>query len=444
MTSELTLSLARVFGSVALLGAVLLAVSRLARVAGLAPEVSRKLVHVSLGLYCLTFPWVFDDPVEVAATCLLASGVFLLARGALRQSLGGGLHAVSRVSYGELLFAAAVALLFWLKDGHFIMQGAQGKESMGTVLYVLPLVILTLCDAASALIGSSYGRRTFAVEDGRKSWEGVVVFAVTAWLASLIVLLFLTDIGRAEVILLALITAIFGALLEAASWRGLDNLFIPLGIYFLIANLMHFGVFGLTLASAAFLAALVGLILLSRETAQTAHFLAVASTLGFMTVIFAGPESILAPGLAVGLYLACSRSCRVERPPHDRLHLLFVVFAVSVLFFLVSNLLQRDTIFSYNLAFAALAAGVVARFGAPLPWVAAACIAALAVMSVRTVWMEGVSPETLRFAAIGAAAVGALAAIGWMFRRQRFRRPWLVLGGVSLACGLAALPASPA
>jgi len=50
--------------------------------------------------------------------------------------------------------------------------------------------------------------------------EGVVVFAVTAWLLSLIAFLLLTDIGRGEAVLLAFITAVFGALLEAASGAG--------------------------------------------------------------------------------------------------------------------------------------------------------------------------------------------------------------------------------
>ena len=67
---------------------------------------------------------------------------------------------------------------------------------------------------------------------------------MTAWLLSLIVFLLLTDIGRGEAVLLAFITAVFGALLEAASWRGLDNLFIPLGLYFLLANLLYLGVAG--------------------------------------------------------------------------------------------------------------------------------------------------------------------------------------------------------
>ena len=102
------------------LALVLWGVSKLAKIAKLDPEIGRKLVHISLGLYCLTFPYVFGAVWEVVATCGLAVLVFLLARGTMRESLGGGLHAVKRVSYGELLFAVSVALLFWLKDGHFV------------------------------------------------------------------------------------------------------------------------------------------------------------------------------------------------------------------------------------------------------------------------------------------------------------------------------------
>ena len=41
------------------------------------------------------------------------------------------------------------------------------------MLYVLPILVITLSDTASALVGTSYGRGAFAVEDGSKSIEGV-------------------------------------------------------------------------------------------------------------------------------------------------------------------------------------------------------------------------------------------------------------------------------
>ena len=118
MNEALLIGAAKVAGSVILLALVLWSVSRLSKIAKLDPEVGRKLVHISLGLYCLMFPFVFSNAWEVGATCALAVGVFMLARGKMRDSLGGGLHSVERTSYGELLFAVSVGLLFWLKDGH--------------------------------------------------------------------------------------------------------------------------------------------------------------------------------------------------------------------------------------------------------------------------------------------------------------------------------------
>lgn len=442
MNEALLISAAKIAGSVILLALVLWGVSRLSKVAKLDAEVGRKLVHVSLGLYCLTFPFVFSNAWEVGATCALAVGVFLLARGKMRDSLGGGLHAVERTSYGELLFAVSVGLLFWLKDGHYIMS-AQDKPPIGPVLYILPILMLTLCDAASALVGSRYGRRIFRVEEGSKSIEGVVVFATTAWLVSLIGFLLLTDLGRGEVILLAFITAVFGALLEAASWRGLDNLFIPLGIYFLLANLLHLGVMGLAFRAGLFFLALLAIIWMTPRAKADRHAVAIGFTLFFCITIFSGVESLIAPATAAAAYFACVQWLKVERPPHDNLNLLLVIFALALAYFLVSHITKSDTIFSFNLSFAALTAGIVARFSKSVPVVLGAIGLAWLAMSVRTLWIEGPREETWVFSLIGFGGIILLTIAGWSMRERRIERPWMMLGGLSLAIGLAALPASP-
>ena len=107
--NDALISAGKIGGSVILLAAVLFAVSRLSGLAKADPEVRRKLIHISLGVYCLAFPYVFSHAWEVLATCGLALVVFALARGAMRKTLGDGLHAVNRDSYGEILFAVSVA-----------------------------------------------------------------------------------------------------------------------------------------------------------------------------------------------------------------------------------------------------------------------------------------------------------------------------------------------
>jgi dolichol kinase len=442
--NDALISASKIAGSVILLAAVLFGVSRLAKLIKVDAEVQRKLIHISLGLYCLTFPFVFHAAWEVVATCALAVGLFMLARGSMRKSLGGGLHAVERTSYGELLFAVSVALLFWLKDGHFISTTMHHKTPPGQILYILPILILTLCDAASALIGSRYGRRVFQIEEGKKSVEGVVVFAVTAWLLSLIAFLLLTDIGRGEAVLLAFITAVFGALLEAASWRGLDNLFIPLGLYFLLSNLIYAGAGGLAALAGVFLLLLIALLYVARRRSrQDRHFLAVGSTLFFCIAIFAEPPSVVMPGIAVATYFAAMQIRKPERPPFDALNLLIVIMAVALLYFVVSNLARMDTIFGFNLSFAGLAAGIAARFAKSAGRVAVAVLIAWGAMSIRTYWAEGQSQPALFFTVVGLGAIILLAVVGWMLRRNDHDRPWMILGGVSMMMGVASLPLSP-
>ncbi len=444
MNDALLISGAKIAGSVALLALVLWSVSQLAKIAKLDPEIGRKLVHISLGLYCLTFPYVFRDAWEVAATCALAVGVFLLARGTMRGSLGGGLHAVTRTSYGELLFAVSVALLFWLKDGHFISVSMHHKAQIGPVLYMLPILILTLCDAASAVLGSRYGKRVFSIEEGSKSVEGVVVFAVTAWLLSLIVVLLLTNIGRGEVVLLAFITAAFGALLEAASWRGLDNLFVPLGLYFLLANLLHLGVGQLSIIAGLFFGLLLLLMYMTRNRpGEERHFLAIGSTLFFCIAIFAEPSSLVMPTVVVATYFAADAVRKRERPPFDALNVLLVVLAVALFYFVISHFAQMDTIFGFNLSFAALAAGISARFAQQLWRCVLVVIIAWAAMSVRTYWAAGQSQAGLIFTMAALGAIMLVAIAGWMLRRRDFDRPWMMLGALSMAIGFASVPLWP-
>jgi len=443
VNTELAISIGKIAGSVALLAIVLWVVARLAKLLQLDAELSRKLIHISLGLYCLMFPLVFSQAWEVGATCGLALLVFLLARGVAKTSLGAGLHAVERRSYGELLFAVSVALLFWLKDGHFVSISMHQKAPPGPVLYVLPILILTLCDAASALVGSRYGRRRFQIEEGSKSVEGVVVFAVTAWLLSLIAILLMTDIGRGEAVLLAFITAVFGALLEGASWRGLDNLFIPLGLYFLLSNLLYLGVPGLATIAGFFLAALLALLWVSRERpGEERHFLAAGATLFFCIAIFAEPASIITPAVAVATYVAADAVRNGQRPAFDALTLLIVILAVAMLFFVVSHVAQMDTIFGFNLSFAALAAGISARFAKRSWRIVLVVLLAWAAMSVRTYWAEAQSAPALVFTLAGLGGIIAVAAAGWLLRHRDHDKPWLMLGALSMVIGLAFIPLS--
>ncbi|MBL4812814.1 MAG: hypothetical protein JKX69_10790 [Rhodobacteraceae bacterium] len=212
------------FGSVLVLLGLMAVVRKLAKSVGLSAEVQRKLVHIGTGLYALTLPWLFPArwPVYMLiATTLVVMAVLRLPRFS-KTGLGATLHTIDRRSYGDFLLALSIGICFLLAQGNLLQ-------------YVLPIAVLTLADAAAALAGTVYGTKRFKVEESHKSVEGSAVFFAVTLVISLICLLLLADLPPLNVLALSLMIAAFGTLVEAQSWRGFDNLFLPLGLLIFLA-----------------------------------------------------------------------------------------------------------------------------------------------------------------------------------------------------------------
>jgi phytol kinase len=67
-----------------------------------------------------------------------------------------------------------------------------------------------------------------------KSLEGSIAFVVVAFFCIHVPLLLWSGVGRAESLMIATTLALLVMVLEGSAWRGLDNLFIPIGGYFLL------------------------------------------------------------------------------------------------------------------------------------------------------------------------------------------------------------------
>lgn len=204
-------------------------------------EVSRKAAHVGLGLALAALPWLLREVEQVVVLVSLAVVVLLAIRlvPGLRRRYGCVVHGVRRSGHGDLYFPVAALLLFVAAEGDH-------------VLYAVPMFTLTVADALAALVGVRYGRTRYETADGRKSLEGSFAFFGAAFLSSHVPILVLTDIGRPESLLVGLCFATLVMLLEAVSWRGLDNLLIPLGGFLILRELL-----ALDLASLALLASAV-------------------------------------------------------------------------------------------------------------------------------------------------------------------------------------------
>ncbi len=309
------------------------------------PEVQRKLVHVAIGLSALMFPLIFSDQWPVLLILGLAIVIMLVLRlpRHAQDGIGSALHSVGRTSYGDFLFAAAIGITY-----------LRAREEI--VLYVLPIAVLTLADAAAALTGSRYGRRLFTVEDGTKSLEGVVMFFLITWIVAMVILLLLTDIARINVIGLALVIAVFGALVEADSWRGFDNLFVPIGIHLFLQTYLQASAQTLLILVTLFVLAVVAILLLAQIFAFNAHTARAYGIMFFLIGSFALIHNAVLPMMTVFAHMIAHRA-RPSSDPQPDLALIVVIAVVSLFWLMLGDMSGVNAINYYNMTFAGMTIG---------------------------------------------------------------------------------------
>ncbi|NJR66185.1 MAG: hypothetical protein HC772_14060 [Leptolyngbyaceae cyanobacterium CRU_2_3] len=331
------------------------------------PEVVRKLLHMPMGLLTLSFPWLFTSAVPVVLLASLSVGWLVLLRlyKPLRQEFGSVLGGVSRQSLGEIYFPIAVAIVFTLSHGDPLLFG-------------IPILILTLADAIAAIIGIRYGQVHYSTSEGEKSAEGSLAFFMAAFFSVHIPLLLLSTTGRTETLLIALILGLLVMLLEAIAWRGLDNLFIPLGSFVLLQSHLSMSVADLAVR----LAVTIGLVLFvlcwrNRTTLNDSALLG-AAFVGYLSWTLGGWRWLLPPLILLVTYpLFVSWVDQQKMPltpqeqkimrwlpaPSDRsrqwqrihtIHSVLSVCAAGLLWLLLFVPLDRPEFFyPYTLAFAA-------------------------------------------------------------------------------------------
>lgn len=194
----------------------------------LPPETSRKLFHIGGGLTTLTFPWVFAStwPVVLLVLITIPSLLALKYIRTFKGNLGSVLYRVDRKSFGEIYFPLSVCLLFVFAHGN-------------ALLFIIPILILTLADPVAAVIGGRYGRLCYVVTKGQKSVEGSAAFFLVAFPSVLIPLLLFTTMDRVEIVFISALVGLLVMMAEAVAWEGLDNLFIPIVGFFLLETLLH-------------------------------------------------------------------------------------------------------------------------------------------------------------------------------------------------------------
>ncbi len=186
-------------------------------------EFRRKSFHICIGLASLAFPLFLTEPWMVIVALSLAIGWMITVRRvpAVHRNFGGVLHDTDRVSHGELYFAASIGALLLASGGH-------------TVLYVVPILILTFADAIAAIVGRAYPCMPLPGPARGKTASGSAAFIVVAFAVTWPVLIAYTELAMATAIVASVSIALATCLAEARSTKGFDNLAVPTVALFIL------------------------------------------------------------------------------------------------------------------------------------------------------------------------------------------------------------------
>lgn len=401
---------------------------------GWSSEIQRKAVHVATGLFAMVLPWLLPQPWQVYGLLVLALIVMAILRipAFARGGAGAALHGVERRSWGDFMLIAAVGTLYFFSRGGAV-----------PILYVLPLAVLTLSDAAAALTGSSYGRMRYTIEDGQKSIEGSTIFFLVTWILAMVALLLLSDVTRTNVVLLSLIVAAFATVIEADSWRGFDNYFVPVGVLILVDVHMYSPPWVLLLLVLGFLAAFTLLRVYGGSLLGISVHTARAYTAAlFMIGAVVTPPNIVLPATALATQ-TFARRANPDDARHPDLDMLALIAVVSFVALFGGLALGRTAISFYAMICAAMVVqlGMLACAARPASQRVAIAIVLAVVVTTSVSGLIALNPPVSHWHGpmlpiiAAAVAVPAVTSLVWtaFYRKHRHAKVGAIASLVPLA-----------
>lgn len=305
-------------------------------------ETLRKLAHIGTGALAIPFPWLFSSLRPVLLVCGLSLVLLIIVSRMprLRAQFGSSIYSVDRQSRGEFYFPISVAILFGLAHNNI-------------VLYLIPLLVLTFADAVAALLGGIYGKVSYQGVGGKKSVEGSVGFFTIAFFAVHVPLLLLTELSRPQTLLIALDIALVATLLEAIAWRGLDNVFIPLGGFLLLHIYTALPVIQLVYRFIAAVILLAAVMLYrSRTTLQASGLIASALVL-YASWGAGGWEWLVPPAILFASYSLLLPSGSLQSPRTDTVYAVTSVAFAGLFWLFIAKVNARSgLILPYTTAYA--------------------------------------------------------------------------------------------
>jgi len=315
----------------------------------------RKMAHIGTGALSISFPWIFSGRLPVFLICSASIALLLAIRYLpfIHNRLSGALDGVARKSWGEIYFPLSVGLLY---------QFAGDNK----LLYAVPLVVLTLADTVAALVGVEYGKHGYTTTGDTKSMEGSIAFFCAAFFSVNVALVVFSDVGRIETLLISLDIALIVMLLEAIAWRGLDNIFIPLGVFILLRLYLVMPSSQLWNRFRVAVALVIFVTAYARKTTLQGSALLASALVLYVSWALGGWQWLVPPAMFLLAYTFFFPGKIMQS---DRTHNVYAVLSIAsvglVWLFLFRIWQQPGLLFPYTLAFAIHLALIAWNFLSP-------------------------------------------------------------------------------
>lgn len=183
-------------------------------------EITRKFAHFTATLSTITFPYLFDDHWYVLALAVI---FFLLLFISRNHSYLKSIHDIKRISAGSYLLPAAIYLTFLVS-----------QLLNDNFLFILPMLVLAICDPIAGILGINLQKYNHKIRIFKwklqKTWLGSISFFVSCFIISIVALYFNQMKIDLQTIWIAFIISLVSSIVELISWKGTDNLLIPMSV----------------------------------------------------------------------------------------------------------------------------------------------------------------------------------------------------------------------
>ncbi|WP_319481076.1 phosphatidate cytidylyltransferase [uncultured Draconibacterium sp.] len=191
-------------------------------------EFTRKFAHFTATIAVVPFPYIFSSHWYVFVLALIFFAALFITQYSKQLN---SIHDIDRKSIGSYLLPASIYLTFLMSD---LLESK--------FIFILPMLILGISDPMAAIVGISFKTnnhkiKIFGIDTG-KSIFGSGAFLLTSFVISLLALFFNRGVFDLKTFYIGLAVALVSTLAELLSWRGSDNLTIPLGAAFTLLLLM--------------------------------------------------------------------------------------------------------------------------------------------------------------------------------------------------------------